>query len=1121
VNREQLENILQNAPVGLLSFSANWDITYVNENFIHFSNLYNFGISSVIGLNILKNEIIHGVNISDDLKDLEKGISFEKELRNLKVSEGKISVILKGSPFFEDKTFAGGIIIVEDLKIEETLPPAPFHIFENLENVFSKSSDLIIITNKTGEIEQAFGKDIRKFFASKEKLLSENIFRIFESTSAIELQGKISAVIEKREPEGFDISLKSFYGETFNFNVKILPLVNNKGHVDAIYFFMQDITEYKNKEKELIESLNTLTDYKHIVDNTADAIITIDLSAIIKNWNRGAEVIFGYKREEIIGKEIGSVFHHFDKNFVKNLIHELNGKTVWENEITAESKHGKTIFAFTKFILVGNTDNDIIIYCNDITQKLKQEKELKASLEIFSKIASKSSESICVLNPTGNIVYSNERLNKKLSYSKEELQNKNIIDFLANKSDINTFNSLYKLVSQAQEKYVLRFRKKTGEEFNYAAKISAVNDNYDKPKYYIAYFTEVEKEVVEAKDSAIFNNVFDNSPDGLIVLRNDMIIKTNDAFLKMFDYENAGELKNKEFVNLVSSKDGLKVVEYLSLVRKNKTAGFKLEFSAERKNGTEFYAEILGTSFEINEIIYILITLRDISNLKKSHQKILDSEARYRNVLEHVEDALYSFERIRNTIKPAFYTPSIEKITGYKQDDFLHDSRLFLKLVYPDDFAFLRQKIKSLLRNRVLHIDEFELRIINRHGNIVWIRSKINLIRNNDGTIQKIYGSISDISQSKKTEKELIKSKEDLLKLNETKDKFISIISHDLRTPFTSILGFTELLLNDKELSEDDRQQYIHFIQDSSKSMLALVNSLLDWTRLQTGRIKFEPNRYNGAGIIEKSIQALSGAAYQKMISLSSVVSIDQFISVDKDLIEQVFNNLISNAIKFTNTGGKIIISSKISNEQRFIEFSVKDDGIGIKEENLKNLFKVESKYTSVGTAGEKGTGLGLSLVKEIIEKHGGKIWVESENMKGSDFKFTLPLASAYILLVDYNKTDKILYSKIIKNITPEYNVITAANGKEALDEISRNNPALIITDHIMPLMNGYELALELDKLEMKNKPSIIVLSSDINRNEIQDYHNLGIEYVFRKPVDLSQFKQAIQKSLRFTFIRN
>jgi CheY-like chemotaxis protein len=229
----------------------------------------------------------------------------------------------------------------------------------------------------------------------------------------------------------------------------------------------------------------------------------------------------------------------------------------------------------------------------------------------------------------------------------------------------------------------------------------------------------------------------------------------------------------------------------------------------------------------------------------------------------------------------------------------------------------------------------------------------------------------------------------------------------------------------------------------------------------------------------------------------------------------QVFNNLISNAIKFTRPGGEIVISASPSKKTRFYEFSVRDNGVGIKPENMKELFRIDTKYSSEGTAGEKGTGLGLSLVNEIIEKHGGNIWVESEYGKGSNFKFLLPVASANILIVDDSKTDRLLYSKILKNITPDYNIEIASNGKEALEKIMTAPPALVITDHNMPEMNGYELTMEIKKLDIKGKPQVIVLSGDIDRSTIDDYTNLGIEYVFHKPVNLSNFKTAVEKSLR------
>jgi PAS domain S-box-containing protein len=505
----------------------------------------------------------------------------------------------------------------------------------------------------------------------------------------------------------------------------------------------------------------------------------------------------------------------------------------------------------------------------------------------------------------------------------------------------------------------------------------------------------------------------------------------------------------------------------------------------------------------------------EVTERKLIQQVIGESEEKYRNIAENIDDFLFTFERIGNVLRPLFYTNSVEKITGYAQSEFLSESTFFLKIVYPDDLQIVKDKLKTILQSKIQVSEEMEFRIINKHGNIVWVRTKINAIRNTDGYILKIYGLVSDISLRKKAEEELNRSTENLIKLNETKDKFISIISHDLRTPFSSILGFTDLLIEDKDLTEVEKKKYVGFIQESSKSMLELVTSLLDLTRLQTGRIKFEPEKISARMIIENSINSLSGIAFRKNIDIISKVDKKVIIYADNGLMAQVFNNLISNAIKFTNPGGEIVISAIPSEKIRFYEFSIKDNGVGIKPENILELFRIDTKYTSEGTAGEKGTGFGLSIVKEIIEKHSGKIWVESEYGNGAEFKFILPIASPNILLVDDSKTDRILYSKIIKNITPDYNVEIASNGKEALNIIMATPPALVITDHLMPEMNGYDLAMEIKKLDIKVKPQVIILSGDIDKSVRADYHHLGIEYVFNKPVNLTNFKTAVVKSLR------
>lgn len=201
--------------------------------------------------------------------------------------------------------------------------------------------------------------------------------------------------------------------------------------------------------------------------------------------------------------------------------------------------------------------------------------------------------------------------------------------------------------------------------------------------------------------------------------------------------------------------------------------------------------------------------------------------------------------------------------------------------------------------------------------------------------------------------------------------------------------------------------------------------------------------------------------------------------------------------------------------DKRQVQFSVEDNGVGMQKEDIAKLFKVDAKFTTPGTAGEKGSGLGLSLVADIVRKHGGDIWVESQLGQGSKFFFTIPIASTNILLVDDIKTDRLLYSKLIKNLVPQYKIIEAENGKVALDLIKQNSPVLVISDHKMPVMTGYDLVKQLNITDLRYKPPVIILSSDINDTVQSEYRELGVEYIFQKPVNLSDFKNAIQMALR------
>jgi signal transduction histidine kinase len=241
-----------------------------------------------------------------------------------------------------------------------------------------------------------------------------------------------------------------------------------------------------------------------------------------------------------------------------------------------------------------------------------------------------------------------------------------------------------------------------------------------------------------------------------------------------------------------------------------------------------------------------------------------------------------------------------------------------------------------------------------------------------------------------KTHIKLKLSMEKLAELNATKDKFFSIIAHDLKNPFTGIMGFTEILKTDyAKYNQEEILEIYQLLDKTAKTAYELLENLLEWSRSQTNRLDFNPQLLLFEDIVMNSFSLVENMAKQKNINLLTSYPKDLVIFGDLYLIKTIFRNLITNAVKYTNPNGSVTIKAIDTGE--FFEISVIDTGVGISAENLGKLFKVDVKMSTKGTADESGTGLGLILCKEFVEKHGGRIWVESAIEHGSIFTFSLP----------------------------------------------------------------------------------------------------------------------------------
>lgn len=229
-----------------------------------------------------------------------------------------------------------------------------------------------------------------------------------------------------------------------------------------------------------------------------------------------------------------------------------------------------------------------------------------------------------------------------------------------------------------------------------------------------------------------------------------------------------------------------------------------------------------------------------------------------------------------------------------------------------------------------------------------------------------------------------------LIDIVSTNGKFLSIVAHDLRSPFSSIIGILELLkLSLKEFNKEEIEEYINIVYNSANNTLSLLDNLLKWAVSQNKEKNFNPVKINLYELLREEVESIRTSARQKQIAISHSIEPGMNVTADIQMVRTILRNLINNAIKYTNINGKIKINACELN--KFVEVTVIDNGIGISAENKRKLFKIDAFHSTPGTHNEKGTGLGLLLCKEFVELHGGSIRIESEAGKGSNFSFTLP----------------------------------------------------------------------------------------------------------------------------------
>lgn len=857
-----------------------------------------------------------------------------------------------------------------------------------------------ITTNKNSELLEQITDDIPAILAIINKKLEyifvNKAYEVFFGLNKNQIIGKKAKDIigVKSYSKAHPYFLKALDGATVNFENQILdkdgverfihtsykPYYEDNEIVGVIALII-DISESKTIQEALYSSNEN---FRKVFNSHPGAagISTITEGKYINVNNRFTEM-FGWKKEEVIGKtsqELGLFKNYDQRREILDLIIKNQRVTNYEVELISKNGNVHNVI-FNAEIIELKEEKNLLVQVYDITERKKIEEQLKENEEKYRTLFENAPVGIFHSSIDGRFLEANPALAKMLGYSStEELlfktqykidkiyhnpkERKKIIRELANHDGWKQYNELIWRADGNKIAISMMIRKVLNPEGKFDYMEGFVED--------ISSRKQAEEALSENEEK--YRTLLEFAPEAFFQgNKNGNFITVNDKAIELTGF-------SREELHLMNMSDiftDCKLKENpLRYDMLDEGMTRRTERDLKRKNGEVVLVEMISKKMQDGTYQSFM---SDISERKKNEIALMESEAQLKLIFDVSPDALFLVGKDAKFIKVNDFATNKY---GYSREEFLN--------LTPFNLASPKLLEKVPLQIKTMQFSEhyFEWFHCTKEGKEfpVEIHSKPIKI----GERNYVFVNVRDISERKQTEEKLIQLNEHLSKLNATKDKLFTLIGHDLKSPFISILGYSERLNNNIQSYDFKKaEEYSGYINASAKHTLVLVENLLDWAKTQSGQIRFKPENLYLKSIIQETVEILISSAKTKNISINSFQSDTIVINADLNMLRAILRNLLSNAIKFTRFNGKINIYALKDNEN--IKISIEDNGVGMDEETQSNLFKIGANISTWGTADEKGSGLGLLICKEFIEKHGGKIWVESNPEIGSKFHFTIP----------------------------------------------------------------------------------------------------------------------------------
>ena len=766
----------------------------------------------------------------------------------------------------------------------------------------------------------------------------------------------------------------------------------------------------KNKTKEDCytseENLKILKQQNHLLHSILESPLGMNIFSLDKKYRYtyfteshkqtiktiwGSDIEIGLNMLDIINRpeDKTKAKRNFDKT--------LNGESLVEVEEYGDPKFTRLKWENRYSPLMDDKGKitGLTVFVTDISERIQTEKVLKENESRFRSYFELPLIGIAITSLTKGWIDVNSELCNMLGYSKEELSNMTWADITYPedlKADLESFNRVMagEINTYSMEK---RFIRKNKDVIWTSLSVSCVRKEDGSVDYMVALFRNINKQKETEIQLRKLTQAIEQSPVTVVITDlNGDIEYVNPKFFNTTGYT-FEEAKGKNPRILKSDETTQEEYKELwdTITSDHEWKGI---FHNKKKNG-ELYWELATISPIRNdkgEITNFIAIKEDITKRKEAEDALRESEKKYRELTETMKDVVWVLDT--ETMHFTYVSPSVEELRGYTADEIMSE---------PVDEALtpeIREGLRAEIREESARLltegktsQEFFLSEIEqprKDGTTVWTEVLTKYKLNEKTGRVEIHGVSRDMSKRKEAEKALMESEIRLRELNATKDKFFSIIAHDLRSPFSSIIGFSNLLVDQiQEKDYEEISKYAEIIYTSSKQVMDLLTNLLEWSNSQTGRMNFNPEYVELVSLINDVINLSDYQASHKSVSIDKVLPKKAPILADKAMISTIMRNLISNAIKYSQKGDSIIVKAEQKDKEMVI--SVTDKGVGIEKKDLDKLFRIDKNFTTPGTEKEKGTGLGLILCKEFTERHGGKIWVETTLGKGSKFSFTIP----------------------------------------------------------------------------------------------------------------------------------